>query len=105
MASGKLYDRAAEDVSNIIAMEHVNITVPDQAIATLFYVNGLGLTRDPYIDFGPSNVWINAGLQQFHLPTKKPQVIRGHVGLVVPCLLYTSQSPRDLSTSRMPASA
>ena len=86
MATGKIYDRAAEDVSNIIAMEHVNITVPDQAIATLFYVNGLGLTRDPYIDFGPSNVWINAGKQQFHLPTKKPQVIRGHVGLVVPDL-------------------
>ena len=26
-------------------------------------------------------------------------------GLVLPCLLYTSPSPRDLSTSRMPSSA
>jgi len=26
-------------------------------------------------------------------------------GLTVPCLLYTSPSPRDLSTSRMPSSA
>ena len=26
-------------------------------------------------------------------------------GQVVPCLLYTSPSPRDLSTSRMPSSA
>ena len=25
--------------------------------------------------------------------------------LVIPCLLYTSPSPRDLSTSRMPSSA
>ena len=27
------------------------------------------------------------------------------VGLMYPCLLYTSPSPRDLSTSRMPSSA
>ena len=27
------------------------------------------------------------------------------VNLVCPCLLYTSPSPRDLSTSRMPSSA
>ena len=25
--------------------------------------------------------------------------------LIIPCLLYTSPSPRDLSTSRMPSSA
>ena len=30
---------------------------------------------------------------------------RFHVRLVCPCLLYTSPSPRDLSTSRMPSSA
>ena len=28
-----------------------------------------------------------------------------HVALFWPCLLYTSPSPRDLSTSRMPSSA
>ena len=28
-----------------------------------------------------------------------------HVGIVGTCLLYTSPSPRDLSTSRMPSSA
>ena len=27
------------------------------------------------------------------------------VPFVIPCLLYTSPSPRDLSTSRMPSSA
>lgn len=80
----KSFNRAARDVGNILAMEHVNVTVPDQALATMFYVNGLGFTRDPYIDFGPANVWINVGRQQFHLPTSKPQVLRGHVGVVVP---------------------
>ena len=29
----------------------------------------------------------------------------GSVGRYLPCLLYTSPSPRDLSTSRMPSSA
>ncbi|MBJ39788.1 MAG: hypothetical protein CMD83_15205 [Gammaproteobacteria bacterium] len=80
------FDRATQDVGNILALEHVNVTVPDQAEATFFYVNGLGFTRDPYIDFGPFNVWINVGAQQFHLPTRDPQVVRGHVAVVVPDL-------------------
>lgn len=80
------FDRRRENVGNILSMEHVNVTVPDQALATFFYVNGLGFTRDPYIDFGPFNVWINVGAQQFHLPTNAPQVLRGHVGVVVPSL-------------------
>jgi len=70
------FNRIKGDVGNILAMEHVNVTVPDQGLATLFYVNGLGLTRDPYIDFGTFNVWINAGRQQFHLPTAEAQVLR-----------------------------
>lgn len=85
MAS-KSFNRKSCDVGNILAMEHVNVTVPDQNMATLFYVNGLGFTRDPYMDFGPANVWINVGRQQFHLPTSEPQVLRGHVGVVVPSL-------------------
>ena len=86
MASARNFNRADDDVGNILGMEHVNVTVPDQTLATYFYVNGMGFTRDPYIDFGPFNVWINVGDQQFHLPTNAPQVIRGHVGVVVPDL-------------------
>ena len=78
------FSRSRGDVGNILSMEHVNVTVPDQALATFFYVNGLGFTRDPYIDFGPFNVWVNVGRQQFHLPTAPPQVLRGRVGVVVP---------------------
>jgi len=83
MQKGKVYDRTAEDLGNIVALEHVNVTVPDQQKAALFYINGLGLTRDPYMMTGPANMWVNAGRQQFHLPTSKPQVLRGHVGVVV----------------------
>jgi hypothetical protein len=78
------YDRTAEDIGNVVALEHVNVTIPDQQIATVFYVTGLGFTRDPYIMTGTNNMWINIGRSQFHLPTNKPQVLRGHVGLVVP---------------------
>lgn len=78
------FDRAVEDVGNIVALEHVNVTIPDQRLATLFYVVGMGFTRDPYLSVGDENMWINVGQQQFHLPTRGPQVLRGHVGVVVP---------------------
>ena len=42
------------------------------------------------------------------LPTKGKKVIQGpgeNAGVIDICLLYTSPSPRDLSTSRMPSSA
>ena len=80
------YDRAAEDVGNVLLLEHLNLTVPDQGVAALFYVTGLGFTRDPYIDFGANNMWVNAGENQFHLPKGAPQRFRGHVGIVAPAL-------------------
>ncbi|HLI11109.1 MAG TPA: VOC family protein [Alphaproteobacteria bacterium] len=78
------YDRAAEDLGNIVGLEHVNVRIPDQQAATAFYVAGLGLTRDPYLMTGVDNMWINVGRSQFHLPTGAPQLLRGHVGIVVP---------------------
>jgi hypothetical protein len=80
----KQFDRTLEDLGNVVALEHVNVTVPDQQLATLFYVTGLGLTRDPYLMTGLDNMWMNVGRSQFHLPTQKPQVLRGHTGLVLP---------------------
>jgi hypothetical protein len=77
------FDRAAEDLGNSIHLEHVNVQVPDQRLATLFYVAGLGLTRDPYLMVSDSNMWVNVGRSQFHLPSGKPQVVRGHTGLVI----------------------
>ncbi|HXZ01080.1 MAG TPA: hypothetical protein VEI03_13850 [Stellaceae bacterium] len=78
------YDRAAEDLGNIVALEHVNVRIPDQKLATIFYVSGMGLTRDPYLMTGIDNMWINVGRSQFHMPEGAPQVLRGHVGLVLP---------------------
>ncbi len=76
------YDRTAEDVGNIVSLEHVNVTVPDQSLAMAFYVNILGFTRDPYMMTGLDVMWVNIGRSQLHLPTGDPQVLRGHTGLV-----------------------
>jgi hypothetical protein len=78
------YDRKAEDLGNITGLEHVNLQIPDQAVANLFYIQGLGLTRDPYMNTGLNNMWINVGKSQFHLPTGDPWVLRGAIGLVTP---------------------
>ena len=77
------FDRSQEDLGNSIHLEHVNVQVPDQRLAQLFYAAGLGLTRDPYLMVADTNMWINVGRSQFHLPTGAPQVVRGHTGLVI----------------------
>ena len=80
------FDPPSQDVGNIVFFEHVNLTVPDQEVATDFYVDGLGFTRDPYLMVGTRNMWVNCGRQQFHLPRGEPQRFRGVMGLVVPDL-------------------
>jgi len=85
----KQYDRDAQVVGNIVHLEHFNVIVGDQRLATLFYVVGLGGTRDPYIFPGLENMWVNFGRTQVHLPNrggKAPEVVRGTAGFVVPSL-------------------
>lgn len=93
------YDRAREDVGNIVHFEHVNLQIPDQRLATLFYVVGLGLTRDPYLMVGTTNMWVNVGRSQMHLPSRQPvsQRLRGTVGLVLPDL---DRAERSLAAVR-----
>ena len=82
--AGETFDRTLEDLGNIVHLEHVNVRVPDQQLATQFYIVALGGTRDPYLMVGLDNMWCNFGHSQFHLPTAAPQVLRGVTGLVVP---------------------
>jgi len=91
------YDRAREDLGNIVLLEHVNVTIPDQRLATIFYLSGLGLTRDPYLMTGIDNMWVNVGRSQFHLPSRGPQVLRGHVGLVLPDLAALEHRLRNVA--------
>jgi len=78
------YDRAAQDIGNTVNLGHVNVRIDDQHVATHYYVTGLGLTRDPFLNTGAGNMWINVGMSQFHLPMGTPEVLRGAIGLVVP---------------------
>ena len=88
------YNRSSESLGNILHMEHVNLMIPDQAPAILFYVTGLGFTRDPFLMTGLDNMWINIGRSQIHLPRRdpSPQILRGRIGLVSPNLKATFQS-------------
>jgi catechol 2,3-dioxygenase-like lactoylglutathione lyase family enzyme len=85
-STAQVYDRSTEDVGNIVEFGHVNIRVPDQQQAIVFYVMGLGLTRDPFLVTGVDNAWINVGTCQFHLPVGPAQVLAGVIGLVLPDL-------------------
>jgi hypothetical protein len=78
------FDRTQGDTGNIVALEHVNVEIPDQQLATIFYVMGLGLTRDPYLFTGIGNMWINIGRNQIHMPTGAPMVLRGTMSIVMP---------------------
>jgi hypothetical protein len=80
----KEYDRATQDLGNIVNLGHVNVRITDQHLATHYYVTGLGLTRDPFLNTGARVMWVNVGMSQFHLPTGEPDVLRGVTGLVVP---------------------
>ena len=86
--NARQFDRAAEDVGNIVLLEHFNVTQPDQRPTTLFYVVALGGTRDPYLMVGLDNMWVNFGRTQVHMPSRdpQPQVVRGRIGFVVPDL-------------------
>src|ERR1044072_7235460 len=64
------YDRAAQTVGNIVHLEHYNCCIDDQRLAVLFYVVGLGATRDPYLFPGLENIWLNFGRTQVHMPSR-----------------------------------
>ena len=77
-AAAPAYDRSAEDLGNIVLLEHVNFRQNDQRLATLFYVAGLGLTRDPYmhvsdVNMSPSGVRSSRRMRKAKMPptTKK----------------------------------
>jgi hypothetical protein len=80
------YNRAAENMGNIVMLEHCNVRIPSQLTATDFWISGMGFTRDPYVMVGTENMWVNIGQQQFHMPTGYPQVFRATIGIVVPDL-------------------
>ena len=47
------YDRSAEDVGNVQMLEHVNVTVPDQALLPCFTSPALALPATPISTSAP----------------------------------------------------
>ncbi len=88
---------SAHFTSNIRLLEHVNLTQPDQRLAILFYVVGLGLTRDPYLMVELDNLWINIGHTQIHLPTRAAQRLPGRIHLVLPDLALVERSLAEVA--------
>jgi hypothetical protein len=78
------FNRDAESLGNVTFLEHLNVEIPNQGLASDFYLTGLGFTRDPYLFPGTNNMWVNIGKSQIHMPTGEPLVFRGHVGIVIP---------------------
>jgi hypothetical protein len=82
--SEKRYNRASQDLGNIVELGHVNNRIPDQRLSTLYYISGLGLTRDPILMTSTDNMWVNVGKSQFHLPTGDAVYAPGtRTGLVI----------------------
>jgi len=84
------YDRSTQDIGNIVLLEHYNCCIDDQRLAILFYIVGLGATRDPYLFPGMENIWLNFGRTQVHMPSRavpaKAERLRGTAGFVMPDL-------------------
>ena len=80
------FDRSQEDSGNSVQLEHLNLRNPDQRLATLFYLVGMGFTRDPYLMVGLDNMWINIGRSQIHTPNGEAQRLNGTIGIVLPDL-------------------
>jgi hypothetical protein len=74
-----------QDVGNIVLLEHINIDIDSQDVASIFYCGGLGLTRDPFDKVSTNTSWINIGYQQIHATnTGDTQVLDGMIGIVLP---------------------
>ena len=63
------------------------------------------LEGDENFDKDLWNKVVEMGLTAVTIPEEHGGIGLGFLELCVVCLLYTSPSPRDLSTSRMPSSA
>ena len=74
------------EVKGILHLEHFNFEGADHDLATKFFINGLGLTRDPYRRTDETNMGINIGTQQFHLPRRGQPTppFFGEIGIIVP---------------------
>ena len=80
----KRNDPARPRISATSSISGTSTSASPTSIWRRYYVTGLGLTRDPFLNTGARLMWINVGMSQFHLPNGQPDVVRGVTGLAVP---------------------
>ena len=85
-----------------------------RGIITIAIIAAMGLSHAPasHAQFGgvvydPANYVQNfyTAVRSYTQIIRQAQQLRNEANMLINCLLYTSPSPRDLSTSRMPSSA
>ena len=98
IANQHLFVKPGRDAYVLLAM--INILFTEGWINTAHldqYIEGIDQVRDAVTDFS-----LELAESQSGIPAKD---IKNLAYQLYSCLLYTSPSPRDLSTSRMPSSA
>ena len=99
--------------SPMLSMHELSLSMPEPMLSLSMLIlakSGQGLTSG-WIPLGPvrarrGSSGTRMGPYLSRTPIRVHRVIRqGPSGPIGTCLLYTSPSPRDLSTSRMPSSA
>ena len=95
-----------EDISNEVLKDALSkdllITTDSNVLGDSEYV--VISVPTPLTDYQPDLSYVEAATKSIAENLKKGQTIILE-STTYPCLLYTSPSPRDLSTSRMPSSA
>ena len=82
----QLYDRTAEDLGNLVGLEHVNVRIDNQGLARSSICPGSASPATPSCSPAPTTCGSMSARASSTLPTGDPNVLRGHVGLVVPSL-------------------
>ena len=87
------------EIGGIAHLEHVNFTVADYDLASVFFIAGLGFTRDPFTRTDETNMAINVGQQQYHLPRRSVGTppMHGVIGIITPELDAVKRRFDDLA--------
>ena len=99
---------AAGYVKGLNILQGIDLVVSKGEVVSIIGPNGAGKSTLLKAIMGLINIsagrFYIEGIEKTNLPTHK--IVNEGLGYVPQvCLLYTSPSPRDLSTSRMPSSA
>jgi hypothetical protein len=78
---GILLELSASSLRLVVARAgYVNVTIPDQQLATLFYIVGLGFTRDPHITSASATSGSTSATSSFTSPRARRRCSEATLG-------------------------